>query len=133
MRKIFTPLFCFFLLSSCMQLVTKVNYVGSSFPETSNVDVFVSESAVKKPYEVIGKGYVQNNLVAPEAIQRKAIAKGKKNGADGVIIEDYFIVDNTKSVTSRTDSSMIVRQSVSSNPTVGSGFNILFIKYKEEK
>ena len=131
MRTIFTPLVFLVFLSSCMSLVTKVNYVGSSYPETSNVDVFVSEGSVKKPFDVIGKGYVQNNLVAAEAIQRKAITKAKKKGADAVIIEDYFIVDNTKSVTTRTDSaSRVIRQNVSSSPSVGSGFNILFIKYK---
>lgn len=132
MRTTFTPLLLLLFLSSCMSLVTKVNYVGSSYPETSNVDVFVSEASVKKPFDVIGKGYVQNNLVAAEAIQRKAVAKGKKKGADAVIIADYFIVDNTKLVTSRTDSSSrIVKQNVSSNPSVGSGFNILFIKYRK--
>lgn len=129
MRKFYLPL-VFVFIASCG---TQVNYLGSSYPETTLVDVFVSQSAVKQPYEVIGKGYVEKHVGLPasvETIQRKAVKKAKLKGANAVVIEDYFLIDRTSGITTRTDSSRTLMQSVNINPTVGSGFTILFLKYK---
>src|SRR5215210_7273198 len=102
MRKLYAPL-TFILFSSC---VTRVNYLGSSYPATKKVDVFVSQSSIKKPFEVIGKGYIKYAAIGSsvEAIQRRAVEKAKLKGANAVVIEDYYVVNNTATVTTRTDS-----------------------------
>lgn len=129
MRQLYFPLFAIFF-AACG---TQVNYLGSAYPETTEVDVFVSQAAVKKPYDLIGKGYVEKRVGLPasvETIQKKAVNKGKLKGADAVVIEDYFLVDKTSGIITRIDSSDILMQPVSARPAVGTGFTILFLKYK---
>ena len=129
MRKLYTPLFLL-LFTSCG---TQVKYLGSNYSTTENVDVFVTQSSVKKPFEIIGKGYVQHRVgpePSVETIQKKAVEKAKANGANAVVIEDYYLVDNTASVTTKTDNSKKIK-TTESNPAISSGFTILFLRYKE--
>ena len=124
----------FLVLTSFIASCTEFNYLGSTYPPTDKVEVFVTRSSVKKPFDVIGKGYIQNIVGLPpsvEEIQKKAIEKGKLKGAHGVIIEDYYLVDKFSGITSGTDSSGNSNKTTSINPTVSSGFNILFIRYRE--
>jgi len=91
MRKLCFPLLLI-LLVSCG---TQVNYLGTTYPSTKNVDVFVDQASVKKPFDVIGKGYIKRNIgpeVSVETIQRKAVEKAKINGANAVVIEFLSIV-----------------------------------------
>ena len=128
MRKIYTPLLL--LLSSC----TQVNYLGSRYAETQNVDVFVTQASVKKPFEVIGKGYVRRTAGPEpkvETIQRKAVEKARSKGADAVVIEDYYLVDRTSSI-APTDSLRRTRILNYGNPAISSGFTILFLRYIPE-
>ena len=117
-----------FVFASCG---TQVNYLGSNYPSTTNIDVFVTQSSITKPFEIIGKGYVRK-YVGPsprvETIQRKAVEKAKSKGADGVVIEDYYLLDKTSGITARTDS--IRTHIIDVNPALSSGFTILFIRYK---
>lgn len=127
MRKIYTP-HILILFASC----TQVNYLGTSYSETQNVDVFVTEASVKKPFDVIGKGYVRHTLgpvPKVETIQKKAVEKAKLNGANAVVIEDYYLVDKTSGI-SITDSLKRTRILNDGNPAISSGFMILFLKYK---
>jgi hypothetical protein len=131
MRKLYTILFATTLFSCG----TRVNYLGTSYAPTKNVDVYVSQAAVKKPFDVIGKGYVQQQLASSESvevIQRKAVEKAKLKGADAVIIEDYYLVNKTSSVTTSIDSLKKTSMTSNTNPVVSSGFTILFLKYKVE-
>src|SRR5215213_1752223 len=116
MRKIY-PLLILFVFASCS---TGVKYLGTSYPPTTKVDVFVSESAVKKPFEIIGKGYVNGIQPSVEVIQRQAVEKAKLNGADAVVIEDYYLVDKTSSIAT-TDSLKRTRILNDGNPAVSSG------------
>ena len=130
MRKLYTPLFLI-LFCSCG---TQVKYVGSSHPQTKNVDVFVDKASVTKPFDIIGKGYIQRNIGLPvsvEGIQRKAVEKAKLKGANAVLIEDYYVVDKTSSITTRIDSSRNILQMLNTSPALSSGFSVLFIRYKE--
>ena len=79
---------------------TKINYVGNSYNPTSNVEVFVDEGAIKRRYDVVGKGYVQSTTTASEKIQTKAIEIAKQKGADAILIQDLF----TYTMGLRTDS-----------------------------
>ncbi len=110
---------------------TSINYLGSSYPSTQKVDVFVSGSAVKKPYELIGKGYLRSLVGYPsiDKIQKKTIEKAKVKGADAVLFEDYYVVDNTSSITTDLDSlTRSTRITASATPT--RSLSIKFLRYK---
>jgi hypothetical protein len=127
MRKLYVILLSI-LFSSC---VTQINYLGSDFPPTENVDVFVTQASVKKPFDVIGKGYLRDGSpkATVEIIQKLAVEKAKTKGADAVIIEDRYLVDDSGTLITRTDSTRGVHTSYA-NPSIASGFNILFLRYK---
>jgi hypothetical protein len=67
-----------------------VDYVGTSYPPTAHVDVFMSESDVPRPYQVIGEARAQVEalpLTSPgQRLQEKIVAEAKARGADGVIL-----------------------------------------------
>lgn len=129
MRKIFTCSLFPFLLASCG---TRVGFVGTEHTPTTHVDVYISRPAVTKPYEIIGKGYVDHMGLGStsEAIQRKAVAKARKKGADAVVIEDYFLLNNSTSISVQTDSARSTVGFGQTNPALSTNFNIFFIKYK---
>ena len=113
---------------------TKINYVGNSYNPTSNVAVFVDEGAIKRNYDVVGKGYVQSTTTTPEKIQTKAIEIAKQKGADAILIRDYFVPHTGINTSVRTDTlnkavinvgNTIVRHGSSQE------FVVLFLKYTE--
>jgi hypothetical protein len=129
-------LFVFSILNfiSCS---TSINYLGSSSAPTSQVDVYVNEAAIKKAYDIVGKGYVNYGIVnnkTVEKIQNKAIDKAKQKGADAVLIKDYFIPNTGTSIntTTRRDSiakGVITERNTAVQSTGSSGYTILFLKY----
>ena len=120
-----------------------LNYLGNSYTPTKNVDVYVDASAIKKPYSIIGKGFMEYGYMSwsaydkarIEKMQKKAIEKAKLKGADAVLFEDYIIKrDGTRiqSVT-KTDSvgkGLITVETGTIGPIISSGTNILFLKYE---
>jgi len=134
MKKLYFVVLPAMLLTAC---ATRVDYVGNSYAPTQKVDVFVTQQAVAQPFDVIGKGYAHlpTAFSNVEKMQKKAIEKAKRKGADAVIIEDYFVLATDNSVTTSmvSDSSSRLRIGVGSSsehPSVTSGFQILFIRYK---
>jgi hypothetical protein len=128
MRKIYTLLITIFLISCG----THVRYLGSSFSPTNNVDVFVSRDLVNKPHQIIGKGYIERrpySRASVETIQKKAVDQAKSHGANAVVIEDYFVVNNGTTITTHIDTVRNV-QTANISPIISSGFNILFFRYK---
>lgn len=132
MKKIYLPIICI-LLFSC---APKIHYVGQASPSTKKVDVYISESSIKRNYELIGQGYL--NVWAahskPNKIQRLAEETAMKKGADAVIITDYYIPNTGQSITSTylTDTvgkAIITTGNTAISPTSSSGFRILFVKY----
>jgi hypothetical protein len=118
--------------SSC---TSSLEYIGAYFPPTKNVDVFVSESAIKKPYDIVGKSVVPNRLIGLrlEKMQSRAIVKARQKGADAILIMDYFVDDwyHLKGI-SRIDSLSNGTKSVSNHRIQGSpfeNFEILYLKY----
>jgi hypothetical protein len=97
--------------------------------------VFVDENAIKRSYDVVGKGYVNSNyFTKPEHVQIKAIEMGRKKGADAVLIKDYFIpvLGTGIHTTMRSDSigkSLITTGKSTVSPSVTSEFMVLFLKY----
>jgi hypothetical protein len=132
MKKIYLPVISI-LLFSC---APKIHYVGQVSPSTKKVDVYISESSIKKNYELIGQGYL--NVWAahskPDKIQRLAEETAMKKGADAVIITDYYIPNTGQSITSTylTDTvgkAIITTGNTTISPTSSSGFRIFFVKY----
>lgn len=73
-----------FCLSGCGP---SVEYIGKSYPPTTNVEIFFNPADVKKPYETIGK--VDGKawpLSGYDKIQESIVKEAKKRGADAVII-----------------------------------------------
>jgi hypothetical protein len=86
MKKIyllFLPLFIF----SCS---TQVQYVGKSYKPGTDPEVYVAESEIKKPYSIIGRGYIKAGVpsygINWNQVQKKAIKTGWQHGADAVLI-----------------------------------------------
>ncbi len=130
MKKLYSSVVLMMILCSCG---TSINYLGTTYPSTKNIDVFVSGSSVKKPFEIIGKGYVRNLVGQPsiDKIQKKTIEKAKVKGADAVLFEDYYVVDNTTSITTNIDSAgKSSRVTASATPTMSPNFTIKFLRYK---
>ena len=131
--KQFYPAVLAFLICSC---ATRVDYIGNAYAPIKQVDVFVVKEAITKPYDVIGKGYVRMGTAFSsfEKVQKRAVQKAKQKGADAVIVQDYFVLntDSHIATTFSTDSSKNVlgTGSVQNNPTIGSGLQVLFIRYR---
>ncbi len=122
------------LFSSC---ATKLNYLGNSFTPTNRVDVYVDASAIKRPYTVVGKGYMQYSYYTRSKVdimQKKAVETAKSKGADAVLFQEYHIQRDGTSIqtVSRTDSvgkGVVTIGAGMISPIISSGTNILFLKY----
>ena len=133
MKKIYFSFCSVLLFLSC---ATRVDYIGNAYAPSGQVDVYVVKDAIKKQYEVMGKGYVRMGTAfnSYESIQKKAVAKAKQKGADAILVEDYFVLSTDSDIATSfiKDSSRtaISVGGVQAHPSIGSGFQILFIRYK---
>ncbi|MFL5741377.1 MAG: hypothetical protein ACJ75B_14230 [Flavisolibacter sp.] len=128
MSNIYTCLFLVILVSCG----TRIDYVGKSATPTQKVDVFVDPSSIKKPYTVIGKGYVTYGAAyRMEKLQRQAVQKAKEKGADAVLFQDYFVTEEgTNSYASHhSDSSQILVNVHNARDLVSTHTDVLFLKY----
>jgi hypothetical protein len=114
-----------------------LNYLGSSYAPSKNVDVYVDASAIKRPYTVMGKGYMEfgfHTKSRVDKMQAKAIEKALSKGADAVLFQDYYFKEDGASIqtVTKTDSvgkSLVSVQSGSVSPIISSRTDILFLKY----
>ncbi len=128
------------LLASC---TTQLSYVGNKFPATSTIDVYVNEAAIKKPYTIVGKGYLESRMFYStpfknkEQIMQATIKKAKQYGADGVFFFQYIVLQDGRSINSTTtttkdstnNSIKSNTNSVVINNVASQQEEILFIKY----
>lgn len=138
--KVLYMLVFLFLLTSCvttLKPVSRIDYLGSSLPATENIDVFVDLSAIEKPFKIIGKGYVRILFFTTSLlgkIQAESVAKAKANGADAVLIQDYYLPAATGlSTVLHTDSvgkGTVTTGNTTVQQTGAQQFTILFLKYK---
>ena len=134
MIKYYTLLFIVF--SSCG---SRLNYLGSSYSPSANVDVYVDASAIKRPYTVIGKGYMEYGYGAYtksriEKMQTKAIEKAKTKGADAILFQDYYVRQEGASIHTVTQADsvgkrLVTVQNGTVSPVISSRTDILFLKY----
>lgn len=123
------------VLSSCG---SHLSYLGSSYTQTKNVDVFVDASAIKRPYTIIGKGYMEYGFSYSKSridrMQQKAIEKAKAKGADAILFQDYYFKENGASVQTVTKADSVGKSLASVetgniSPIISSKTDILFLKY----
>jgi len=133
----FTPLIL--LLSIVFSSCAKIGYIGKSYTATDKIDVYVSEQAIRQPYEYMGKGYLEyrSGFVGTNKIQKLAEELGRKKGADAVLITDYLspaLGGTTITTTNKTDSvanGVLHTGTTVISPSVQNNFNIVFIKYSK--
>lgn len=135
MNRIFPVLFGSLLLSSCGPMVS---YIGSSSAPTEQVDVYVDASAIKKSYTVVGRGHLNYPVGASfynnyEKLQRQAIARARKHGANAVLFLDRIFLSAQTGVNTahqydtagrRTNSATII------GPVTYNQMEIHFLKYE---
>ncbi len=77
-------------LTGCMT----TDYVGSTYPATTQVDLFFDEADVTRPYTVMGEMRVEGDnhlFMRSEKMQRKLIEKARERGADGILMAPVSI------------------------------------------
>jgi hypothetical protein len=119
------------LLFSCS---TRINYLGSSNAPTQKVDVFVDPSAIRKPYTIMGKGYVNFSVYAKKSIERsqeKALVLAREKGADAILFQDqYFLQQNPTIVSTVRTDSLKLTTTQPAGQVVASRIDVLFLKYQ---
>lgn len=135
--KLFYPAIFMLCFSACG---TRLNYVGESRTPTAQVEVFVDANSIKRPYTIMGKGYLIGtslNKSRYEILQKKAVKKARANGADAVLFSDYLVekegVTVNRSVHSqKTDSTTITTDNsvIESGPAIYTEMKIYFIRYE---
>lgn len=126
------------LLASCSP---KIVYVGNDLGSTEQVDIFVSEDYIQRPYQVMGVvkedlNYTWIGRNYDEVIAKKAIAKAKQCGADAVLFSNYYakyfspeIQRESNVVYSDTSENRNSTTRLVASP-MSTGRQILFLKYK---
>lgn len=82
------------------------DYVGKSYPPTTNVDIYFSESEIKYAFEVMGEITVETDdvfLINAEKMQDKLVDEAKKKGADAVILSGLERRTTGEATTSTTE------------------------------
>lgn len=70
-----------------------VKYLGNSYPATQEVFIFFNKADIIKPYDLIGKVYLDvEESTKDEKIQNMILNKARENGGDAVIMGDLNVV-----------------------------------------
>lgn len=131
------------LLISCSTLACspmRINYIGNTTAPTEQVDVYVTETSIKQPYTIVGRGFMDAgswavfNRRLQETMQKKAIEKARKVGADAVLFQEYILVApgsniNTVYKTDTLQKGVVTVGNTTIGPNLSSGMNIFFLKY----
>jgi hypothetical protein len=89
------------LLLGC---ASSFQYVGKSYPSTSQVDIFFNTKDVKKAFEVMGtiNGTIGQSADFNQTME-KVRKEARKQGADAVIIEGIELVTNDTADSTATE------------------------------
>ena len=89
----------------------------------------------KKPYTIIGKGFIDpsiHGLSSLERMQENVVDKAKEKGADAVLFNEIYLLNDGTSIssTSRTDSTgRVTVKHATIGPVISTRKEILFLKY----
>ena len=78
------------LLTGCMT----VDYVGTTYPSTTQVDLFFDEADIEADYTVMGELRVEGDnhlFMRSEKMQRKLMEQARRRGADGILFAPVAI------------------------------------------
>lgn len=113
-----------------------MHYLGEKGEPSTRIDVFINENAIGKPYTLIGKGSLGKGFpLSPEKLQTLAMKKGMEVGADGVLIQEYYVPNNGTSITTTQSTDSVGKGTVSGSTTViqplaYTGYQVYFLRYK---
>lgn len=116
-----------------------VDYVGRSYPPTSQVDLYFDEREVEAPYDVMGQVIARaNDLVSAEKLQAKLMDKAKEKGADAVVITGLERYKTGESTTYNESTKERKRGTVTTGSATTSEQNekqitAVFLKYRERE
>lgn len=82
-----------FLLLACTGCMT-TDYVGSTYPATTQVDLFFDADDITRSYTVMGELRVEGDnhmFMRSEKMQRKLMEQARKRGADGILLAPVAI------------------------------------------
>ena len=84
--------FAFLVAIGCMSIVTgcvTTDYVGKTYAQTTQVDLYFSESDITRPHEIMGSVRSEApDLLTFEQMEQELIKKAMEKGADAVLIEN---------------------------------------------
>ncbi len=106
-----------------------VDYVGTSYSPTTDVDLYFSEFDVEEDYVVMGRAVARaGTRVSTKRLQEKLLQEAREKGADGVIIHEF----------DRVPVGEITNENTSGNTTITTTtvreerqIEATFIKYKK--
>ena len=135
MKKLYIFLLPFFILSCG----TRIQYIGKSYQPVGDPEVYVAESEIKKPYSIIGRGYIKVGVsyygINWNQVQKKAIKTGWLHGADAVLIVQRNAVSPLPAIQTYSSIDSVGRGLESFSRTEAyypssTWHDILFLKYK---
>ena len=67
-----------------------IHYIGNSYAQNDQIDIFYSEKDVEKPYRTIGK-MTHDKFIdySADLLQSSMVAEAKVRGADGIIFNAW--------------------------------------------
>lgn len=114
MNKNLAFVFLSLLLLSCS---SGVKYLGNEYPATQEVFIYFNKTDIDRPYELIGKVYLDvEESTKDEKIQNMIVNKAKEKGGNAIIMGDLNVV-RSGSITGGAGASTRVGK----NSTVGGG------------
>lgn len=136
MKKIYLLFLLPIFISGC---ATRIQYVGKSFRPNGDPEVYVAESEIKKPYSIIGRGYIKVGVpsygINWNQVQKKAIKTGWQHGADAVLIVQKNAISPVPAIQTYGSIDSVDRGLQSYSRTeayypLSTWHDILFLKYK---
>lgn len=104
-------------------------YLGTTLPKTSQVDVFVDQAQITKPYTIHGKFYTQQTIYR-QGFQKFIIKKAKSVGADAILFLEVTTLKNAAN--NNTNKFIDDNEAFTPQHNFNNDLNIkiIFLKYK---
>lgn len=94
------------LLTGCIS----TNFIGDSFPQTDNVQIFFSVREIPNDFTIFGHVVTSTSnslFISVEDLKIALVEEAKKRGADGVVINGIDVETGTDSEIRKINASLI--------------------------